>query len=45
MHIHVLVKPGLKVMKLEVNLNLKLKHNDWLVADTCLQAANHCALF
>ena len=22
-----------------------IKRNDWLLADTCLQAANHCALF
>ena len=24
---------------------LKIKRNDWLHADTCPQAANHCALF
>ena len=24
---------------------LKIKRNDWLHADTCLQAASHCALF
>ena len=24
---------------------LKIKRNDWLLADTCPQAANHCALF
>ena len=35
---------GLEVIKLEYILKLKLKHNDWLLADTCLQAANHCAL-
>ena len=23
----------------------KIKRNDWLLADTCPQAANHCALF
>ena len=22
-----------------------IKHNDWLLGDTCPQAANHCALF
>ena len=33
------------------NLRLKIKRNDWLLADvwlladTCQQAANHCALF
>ena len=37
--------PGLKVIKLEYKLKLKIKHNDWLLADTCPQAANHCALF
>ena len=31
--------------KLEFILRLKIKHNDWLFADTCPQAANHCALF
>ena len=31
--------------KLEYILKLKIKRNDWLLADTCLQAANHCALF
>ena len=36
---------GLKVIKLEFILKLKLKHNDWLLVDTCLQATNHCALF
>ena len=35
----------LKVIKLELILKLKIKHNDWLLADTCLQAANHCAYF
>ena len=24
---------------------IKIKRNDWLLADTCPQAANHCALF
>ena len=31
--------------KLEHSLKLKMKHNDWLLVDTCPQAANHCALF
>ena len=31
--------------KLEFILKLKIKHNDWLLADTCPQAAIHCALF
>ena len=38
-------RPGLEVIKLEYRLKLKIKHNDWLLADTCPQAANHCALF
>ena len=37
--------PGLEVIKLEYSLKLKIKHIDWLLADTCPQAANHCALF
>ena len=36
---------GLKVIKLEYILRLKIKRNDWLIADMCLQAANHYALF
>ena len=39
------VMSGLEVIKLEFILRLKIKHNDWLLADTCPQAANHCALF
>ena len=27
------------------NSKFKIKHNDWLLVDTCPQAANHCALF
>ena len=38
-------RPGLKVIKLEYILRLKIKRNDWLIADTCPQAANHYALF
>ena len=37
--------PGLKVIKLEFILKLKIKRNDWLLADTCPKAANHFALF
>ena len=37
--------PGLEVIKLEFILKLKIKRNDWLLADTCPQAANHCTLF
>ena len=32
-------------MKPEYSLRLKIKRNDWLLVDTCLQAVNHCALF
>ena len=39
------VCPDLKVIKLEYILRLKIKRNDWLIADTCPQAANHYALF
>ena len=34
-----------EVIKFEFVLNLKIKPNDWLLADTCSQAASHCALF
>ena len=37
--------PGPEVIKLEYSLKLKIKRNDWLHADTCPQAANHCTLF
>ena len=36
---------GLEVIKLEFILKLKIKRNDWPLADTCPQAANHWALF
>ena len=36
---------GLEVIKLEYSLRLKKLRDDWLLADTCPQAANHCALF
>ena len=39
------VSTDLEVIKLEYNLKLKIKRNDWLLADTCPQAANPCALF
>ena len=35
---------SLEVIKLEFILRLKIKRNDLLLADTCPQAANHCAL-
>ena len=38
-------RPGLEVVKVEYNLKLKIRRNDWLLSDTCPQAANHCALF
>ena len=34
--------PGVEVIKLEFIFKLKIKRNDWLLADTCPQAANHC---
>ena len=37
--------PGIEVIKLEYSLKLKIKRNDWLLADTCPQPANHYALF
>ena len=40
----ILGKPGLEVIKIEYSLRLKIKRNDWLLVDTCPQAANHCAL-
>ena len=42
---HEIATPGLEVIKLEFILKLKIKSNDWLLADTCPQASNHCALF
>ena len=36
---------GIEVIKLEYSLRLKIKSNVWLLADTCPQAANHCALY
>ena len=40
-----IIRSGLEVIKLEYSLRLKIKLNDWLLADMCPQAANHCALF
>ena len=37
--------PGPEVIKLEYSLRLKITHSDWLLADTCPQAAKHCASF
>ena len=38
-----LTLPGLKVINFEYSFRLKIKRNDWLLVDTCPQAANHCA--
>ena len=40
-----LISSGLEAIKLEFILKLKIKCNDWLLVDTCPQAANHCTLF
>ena len=37
------VGSGPEVIKLEFSLRFKIKCNDWLLADTCPQTANHCA--
>ena len=39
------VNSSLEVKKLEFILKPKIKCNDWLLADTCPQVANHCTLF
>ena len=36
---------SLEVIKFEFILKLKIKRNDWLLADTSPQAANQCAKF
>ena len=41
----IITRSGLKVIKLEYSLRLKIKGNDWLLVDKCLQTANHCTLF
>ena len=38
-------RSGLEVIKLGFILRLKIKRNDWLLADACPKAANHCTLF
>ena len=38
------LNPCVEVIKREFVLRLKIKRYDWLLADTCPQAANHCAL-
>ena len=35
----------LEFIKLEYSLRLKIKRNDWLLADACPKVANHCPLF
>ena len=35
----------IQVIKLEFILRLKIKCDDWLLADTYPQADNHCTLF
>ena len=40
-----LERNGLEVIKLEYSLRFKIKRNDLLLADTCPQAPNLCALF
>ena len=42
---HLVADSDLEIIKLEYNLRLEIKRNDWLLADTCPQATNHCALF
>ena len=34
--------PGPEVIKLEFILKLKIKHNVWMLVNTCPQSANHC---
>ena len=36
-----LYRSGLEVIKVEFFLKLKIKRNDWVLADTCPQAANY----
>ena len=43
MYVDVDTRP--EVIKLEYSLKLKIKRNDWLLADMCPQAVSHCALF
>ena len=39
----ILNQSGLEVIKLEYSLRLKIKCNDWLLADTCPQSAKNWA--
>ena len=38
-------RTGPEVIKLEFIVKLKIKRQDWLLADMCPQVANHCPLF
>ena len=40
-----MISSDLEVIKLEYCLRIKIKRNDWLLADACPRAANHCPLF
>ena len=42
---HSSCRSDLDVIKFEFILRLKIKRNGWMLADTCPQVANHCALF
>ena len=41
----IMLEAGLEAIKFEFILKLKIKRNDWLLVDTCPQAANRYALF
>ena len=43
--VNLIISSALEVIKLEYSLRLTIKRNDWLLADTCPQEANHCSLF
>ena len=43
--VNLIISSALEVIKLEYSLRLTIKRNNWLLADTCPQAANHCSLF
>ena len=45
MNVKVNERSSLELIKLEFIIRLKIKRNDWLLADTSPQAAYHCALF
>ena len=36
MALHIFRNPGLEVIKIEYSLKLKIRRNDWLLADTCV---------